>query len=238
LENLEHPSATRQQAFRSRCGHCRVGRVDASAGELNYCLNRSSRETLPFRGCRFPSRTSESVHDYLVTARFPDVQEVEITHWSAFIRVDARACNCQKVPVRRNNHIGLAGTFTPRLSAPQMVFPDSLSFRNACSGRSAAVYGIDAHPVNAEVDLYRSDMACGLILAGTPDTAVREALRRRLPPAEVRFVIQRRSPPASGAFLSGAAGQLVRTRRIRQIMLTGLRQNNSESDTRRYNRVR
>jgi hypothetical protein len=41
LENLEHPSATRQQAFRSRCGHCRVGRVDASAGELNYCLNRS-----------------------------------------------------------------------------------------------------------------------------------------------------------------------------------------------------
>ncbi|HEY2017348.1 MAG TPA: magnesium chelatase domain-containing protein, partial [Bryobacteraceae bacterium] len=44
--------------------------------------------------------------------------------------------------------------------------------------RSAAVYGIDAHPVDVEVDLYRSGMAKDFMLVGMPDTAVRESRER------------------------------------------------------------
>jgi magnesium chelatase family protein len=44
--------------------------------------------------------------------------------------------------------------------------------------RSAAVYGIDAHPVDVEVDLYRGGMARDFMLVGMPDTAVRESRER------------------------------------------------------------
>src|SRR5215472_4251388 len=44
--------------------------------------------------------------------------------------------------------------------------------------RSAAVFGIDAHPVDVEVDLFRSGMACDFMLVGMPDTAVRESRER------------------------------------------------------------
>ena len=44
--------------------------------------------------------------------------------------------------------------------------------------RSAAVYGVDAHPVDVEVDLYRSGMARDFMLVGMPDTAVRESRER------------------------------------------------------------
>ena len=44
--------------------------------------------------------------------------------------------------------------------------------------RSAAVYGIDAQPVDVEVDLYRSGMAKDFTLVGMPDTAVRESRER------------------------------------------------------------
>jgi len=44
--------------------------------------------------------------------------------------------------------------------------------------RSAAVYGIDAQPVDVEVDLYRSGMARDFMLVGMPDTAVRESRER------------------------------------------------------------
>ena len=44
--------------------------------------------------------------------------------------------------------------------------------------RSAAVCGIDAHPVDVEVDLYRSGMARDFMLVGMPDTAVRESRER------------------------------------------------------------
>src|SRR3954467_12914773 len=44
--------------------------------------------------------------------------------------------------------------------------------------RSAAVFGIDAHPIDVEVDLYRSGMAKDFILVGMPDTAVRESRER------------------------------------------------------------
>ena len=44
--------------------------------------------------------------------------------------------------------------------------------------RSAAVYGIDAHPVDVEVDLFRSGMARDFMLVGTPDNAVRESRER------------------------------------------------------------
>jgi magnesium chelatase family protein len=43
---------------------------------------------------------------------------------------------------------------------------------------SAAVCGIDAHPVDVEVDLYRSGMARDFMLVGMPDTAVRESRER------------------------------------------------------------
>ncbi len=44
--------------------------------------------------------------------------------------------------------------------------------------RSAAVFGIDAHPVDVEVDLFRSAMARDFTLVGMPDTAVRESRER------------------------------------------------------------
>lgn len=44
--------------------------------------------------------------------------------------------------------------------------------------RSAAVFGIDAHPIDVEIDLYRSGMAKDFVLVGMPDTAVRESRER------------------------------------------------------------
>src|SRR6202007_2526531 len=44
--------------------------------------------------------------------------------------------------------------------------------------RSAAVFGIDAHPIDVEVDMYRSGMAKDFVLGGVPDTAVRESRER------------------------------------------------------------
>jgi len=43
---------------------------------------------------------------------------------------------------------------------------------------SAAVYGIDAYPVDVEVDLYSSGTARDFITVGMPDTAVRESRER------------------------------------------------------------
>ena len=40
------------------------------------------------------------------------------------------------------------------------------------------MYGIDAHPVDVEVDLYRSGMARDFMLVGMPDTAVKESRER------------------------------------------------------------
>src|SRR5438552_13981023 len=44
--------------------------------------------------------------------------------------------------------------------------------------RSAAVYGIDAHLIDVEVDLYPSGTARDFITVGMPDTAVRESRER------------------------------------------------------------
>jgi magnesium chelatase family protein len=44
--------------------------------------------------------------------------------------------------------------------------------------RSAAVFGIDAHLIDVEVDLYRSGSAKDFITVGMPDTAVRESRER------------------------------------------------------------
>ncbi|MDZ4801113.1 MAG: YifB family Mg chelatase-like AAA ATPase, partial [Bryobacteraceae bacterium] len=44
--------------------------------------------------------------------------------------------------------------------------------------RSAAVFGIDAHPIDVEVDMYNSGSARDFITVGMPDTAVRESRER------------------------------------------------------------
>ena len=44
--------------------------------------------------------------------------------------------------------------------------------------RSAAVYGIDVHLIDVEVDMYKSGSARDFITVGMPDTAVRESLER------------------------------------------------------------
>src|SRR5882672_3041092 len=44
--------------------------------------------------------------------------------------------------------------------------------------RSAAVYGIDAHVIDVEVDMYPSGTARDFITVGMPDTAVRESRER------------------------------------------------------------
>src|SRR5436853_6595968 len=63
------------------------------------------------------------------------------------------------------------------------VLSGESSLRDQCAmplfkTRSAAVFGIDAHPVDVEVDLYRSGMARDFMLVGMPDTAVRESRER------------------------------------------------------------
>ena len=44
--------------------------------------------------------------------------------------------------------------------------------------KSAAVYGIDARPVDVEVDMYPSGSARDFVTVGMPDTAVRESRER------------------------------------------------------------
>jgi magnesium chelatase family protein len=44
--------------------------------------------------------------------------------------------------------------------------------------RSAAVYGIDAHPIDVEVDMYPSGSARDFVIVGMPDIAVRESRER------------------------------------------------------------
>src|ERR1700731_3902526 len=44
--------------------------------------------------------------------------------------------------------------------------------------RSAAVYGIDAHLIDVEVDMYKSGTARDFITVGMPDIAVRESPER------------------------------------------------------------
>src|SRR5262245_20697822 len=44
--------------------------------------------------------------------------------------------------------------------------------------RSAAVYGIDAHVIEVEVDMYASGTSRDFVMVGMPDTAVRESRER------------------------------------------------------------
>jgi len=44
--------------------------------------------------------------------------------------------------------------------------------------RSAAVFGIDAHPIDVEVDMYSSGSARDFVMVGMPDIAVRESRER------------------------------------------------------------
>ena len=48
--------------------------------------------------------------------------------------------------------------------------------------RSAAVYGIDAHLIDVEADMYPSGTTRDFVTVGMPDTAVRE-IRERIKPA-------------------------------------------------------
>src|ERR1700704_1040061 len=47
-----------------------------------------------------------------------------------------------------------------------------------CKAKSAAVYGIDAHLIEVEVDMYSSGSARDSRMVGMPDTAVRESRER------------------------------------------------------------
>ena len=44
--------------------------------------------------------------------------------------------------------------------------------------RSAAIFGIDAHPIDVEVDMYPSGSPKDFVMVGMPDTAVRESRER------------------------------------------------------------
>ena len=44
--------------------------------------------------------------------------------------------------------------------------------------RSAAVFGIDAHLIDVEVDMYAGGNARDFVTVGMPDTAVRESRER------------------------------------------------------------
>ncbi len=44
--------------------------------------------------------------------------------------------------------------------------------------RSAAVYGVDALPIDIEVDMHRSGTAREIVMVGMPDTTVRESRER------------------------------------------------------------
>ena len=54
--------------------------------------------------------------------------------------------------------------------------------------RSAAVYGIDAHLIDVEVDMFSSGSARDSVMVGMPDTAVRESRERiKSRPHQFRF---------------------------------------------------
>jgi len=59
----------------------------------------------------------------------------------------------------------------PRLEASQEVH----AFMALYKAHSAAIYGIDAHLIDVEVDLYPSGTASYFFMVGMPDTAVRES---------------------------------------------------------------
>src|SRR5947209_2606858 len=44
--------------------------------------------------------------------------------------------------------------------------------------RSAAVFGIDAQPIDIEVDMYSAGTARDIVMVGMPDTAVKESRER------------------------------------------------------------
>ena len=71
--------------------------------------------------------------------------------------------------------------------------------------RSAAVFGIDALPVDVEVDLYRSGMARDFMLVGMPDTAVRES-RERIKSALMNSISESEISRSSSCSLSFKAG--------------------------------
>src|SRR5437660_1588152 len=68
-----------------------------------------------------------------------------------------------------------ASTFanTPPLQPSMISMPMAL-FKT----RSAAVYGIDAHLIDVEVDMYSSGSARDSVMVGMPDIAVRESRER------------------------------------------------------------
>ncbi|HYI93809.1 MAG TPA: magnesium chelatase domain-containing protein, partial [Bryobacteraceae bacterium] len=44
--------------------------------------------------------------------------------------------------------------------------------------RTAAIFGIDAHPIDVEVDMYSTGSPKDFVMVGMPDTAVRESRER------------------------------------------------------------
>lgn len=69
---------------------------------------------------------------------------------------------------------GLAPTYCPENFAPGLELPLVALFRT----RSAAVYGIDAHLIDVEVDMYPAGSNRDFITVGMPDTAVKESRER------------------------------------------------------------
>src|SRR5579885_2120356 len=70
--------------------------------------------------------------------------------------------------------IGIVANF-PQRNQPRRALPFSMAlFRT----RSAALFGIQAHLIDVEVDMYPSGTARDFLTVGMPDTAVRESRER------------------------------------------------------------
>src|SRR5713226_5835562 len=70
---------------------------------------------------------------------------------------------------------GLVSVYHPAFAILVVQNPPSMALFKT---RSAAAYGIDAHLIDVEVDLYKSGTARDFMMVGMPDTAVRESRER------------------------------------------------------------
>src|ERR1035441_770909 len=67
------------------------------------------------------------------------------------------------------------GPLCPAMTYTELRRPSSMALFKT---RSAAIYGIDAHLIDVEVDMFSSGNARDSVMVGMPDTAVRESRER------------------------------------------------------------
>jgi hypothetical protein len=152
-----------------------------SGQSVSLSLSESVRELPPAMRCRRKRRTANGKD----TEAAIEMQRVnrQLLSGIARRRRAFRATVNLTSQRKRRSSAPVRADFLRITARFRTTFLSDSSLREKCvmplfKTRSAAVYGIDAHPVDVEVDLYRSGMARDFMLVGMPDTAVRESRER------------------------------------------------------------